>query len=105
EKSLKLGEYITGRLNEMKEKYDVIGDVRGLGSMVGLELVKDRDTKEPAADLVKAVTRKCYQNGVILLNAGLLGNVIRFLPPLVMTEEQVKYGMDVLDAAIAESII
>jgi len=105
EKSLKLGEYITGRLNEMKEKYHVIGDVRGLGSMVGLELVKDRDTKEPAADLVKAVIKRCYQNGVILLNAGLLGNVIRFLPPLVMTEEQVKYGMDVLDAAIAESII
>lgn len=103
-KSLKLGEYITGRLNEMKEKYDVIGDVRGLGSMIGLELVEDRNTKEPAADLVKAVIKKCYEKGVILLNAGLLGNVIRFLPPLVMTEEQAKYGINALEEAIKECI-
>lgn len=104
EKSLKLGEYIVERLNDMKEKYSVIGEVRGLGSMIGLEFVKDRNTKEPAADLVKAVIKKCYQNGVILLNAGILGNVIRFLPPLVMTKEQVKYGMDVLEEAIKECI-
>jgi len=103
-KSLKLGKYITGRLNEMKEKYDVIGEVRGLGSMIGLELVKDRTTKEPAADLVKSIIKKCYEKGVILLNAGILGNVIRFLPPLVMTEEQVKYGMDALEEAIKECI-
>ena len=103
-KSLKLGKYITARLNEMKEKYDVIGDVRGLGSMIGLEFVKDRKTKEPAADLVKTVIKKCYEKGVIVIGAGILGNVIRFLPPLVMTEEQVKYGMDALDEAIKESI-
>jgi len=104
DKSLKLGAYITGRLNEMKEKYNVIGDVRGLGSMIGVELVTDRTTKEPAADLVKAVIKKCYEKGVILINAGLLGNVIRFLPPLVMTEEQVKYGMDSLEEAFKECI-
>ena len=103
-KSLKLGEYITGRLNEMKEKYEVIGEVRGLGSMIGLELVKDRTTKEPAADLVKVILKKCYEKGVIIINAGLFGNVIRFLPPLVMTEEQAKYGMDVLEASIKECI-
>lgn len=103
-KSLKLGDYIIGRLNDMKEKYEVIGDVRGLGSMIGLELVKDRTTKEPAADLVKSVIKKCYEKGVILINAGLLGNVIRFLPPLVMTDEQVRYGMDALEESIAECI-
>jgi 4-aminobutyrate aminotransferase/(S)-3-amino-2-methylpropionate transaminase len=103
-KSLKLGEYIIGRLNEMKGKYDVIGDVRGLGSMIGLEFVKDRTTKEPAADLAKAIIKMCYQKGVILIGAGLLSNVIRFLPPLVMTQEQVKYGMDVLEEAIAECL-
>lgn len=103
-KSLKLGEYITGRLNEMKEKYDVIGEVRGLGSMIGVEFVKDRTTKEPAADLVKAIIKNCYGKGVILLNAGILSNVIRFLPPLVMTDEQVKYGIDVLEEAIKECI-
>lgn len=103
-KSQKLGEYITGRLNKMKEEFDAIGEVRGLGSMIGVEFVKDLETKEPAADLVKAIIKKCYEKGVILLNAGLLSNVIRFLPPLVMTEEQVKYGMDVLEESIKECL-
>jgi 4-aminobutyrate aminotransferase/(S)-3-amino-2-methylpropionate transaminase len=88
----------------MKEKYSVIGDVRGLGAMIGLEFVKDRDTKEPNAEIVKKVISKCYKNGVLLINAGLFGNVIRFLPPLVMTGEQVKTGMDILDEAIKASI-
>lgn len=103
EKSFKLGEYITGRLNEMKEKYTIIGEVRGLGSMIGVEFVKDRESKEPAPEMVKDIIGKCYKDGVILINAGLLSNVIRFLPPLVMTEEQAKYGMDVLDKAISEA--
>lgn len=102
EKSFKLGEYIMGRLNEMKEKYEVIGEVRGLGSMIGLEFVKDRETKEPAPEMVKEIINSCFKEGVILINAGLLGNVIRFLPPLVMTMEQAKYGMNVLDKAISK---
>ena len=72
--------------------------------MIGLEFVKDRTSKEPAVDLVKTIIKKCYEKGVILLGAGILSNVIRFLPPLVMTEEQVKYGMDALEEAITESI-
>lgn len=102
EKSFKLGEYIMGRLNEMKEKYQVIGEVRGLGSMIGLEFVKDRETKEPAPEMVKEIINSCFEEGIILINAGLLGNVIRFLPPLVMTIEQAEYGMDVLDKAISK---
>ena len=102
EKAFKLGEYIMGRLNEMKEKYEVIGEVRGLGSMIGLEFVKDRETKEPAPEMVKEIINSCFKEGVILINAGLLGNVIRFLPPLVMTMEQAKYGMNVLDKAISK---
>lgn len=103
-KSLKLGEYITSRLLDMKEKYSIIGEVRGLGSMIGVELVKDVNTKEPAPELVKEIIKKSYEKGIIFLNAGILGNVIRFLPPLVMTDEQVKYGMDVLEDSIKESI-
>ena len=102
EKSFKLGEYIMGRLNEMKEKYQVIGEVRGLGSMIGLEFVKDRETKEPAPEMVKEIINSCFEEGIILINAGLLGNVIRFLPPLVMTIEQAEYGMDVLDKEISK---
>ena len=104
EKSQKLGEYMHKRLSDMREKYDVIGDVRGLGSMMAIELVKDKEAKEPASALVKEIIGKCYKKGVIFLNAGILGNVIRFLPPLVMTDEQVKYGMDVLEESIRECI-
>jgi len=103
-KSVKLGEYITGRLLDMQKKYSVIGEVRGLGSMIGVEIVKDINTKEPAPELVKEIIKNVYKKGVIFLNAGILGNVIRFLPPLVMTSEQVKYGMDALEEAIKESI-
>ena len=86
----------------MKEKYQVIGEVRGLGSMIGLEFVKDRETKEPAPEMVKEIINSCFEEGIILINAGLLGNVIRFLPPLVMTIEQAEYGMDVLDKEISK---
>ncbi|WP_026882511.1 4-aminobutyrate--2-oxoglutarate transaminase [Clostridium akagii] len=98
----KVGDYITGRLNEFKEKYDVIGDVRGLGAMIGVEFVKDRETKEPYPELVKKITDYCFKHGVIFLNAGLFGNVVRFLPPLVITKDQLAYGVDILEEAIEE---
>jgi 4-aminobutyrate aminotransferase/(S)-3-amino-2-methylpropionate transaminase len=103
EKANELGSYIMKRLLEMKEKYDVIGDVRGLGAMIGLELVTDRETLAPNVDIIKKITSYCFQNGVIFLNAGILSNVISFLPPLVMTKEQVEYGMKVLEEAIARN--
>ena len=103
EKSFKLGDYIVGRLNEIKEKYNVIGDVRGLGSMIGLELVKDKKSKEPAPELFKEIINSCFKEGVILINTGLLSNVIRFLAPLVMTKEQAEYGMNVLEGAISKA--
>lgn len=104
QKAIHIGEIIKSRLYEMKEKYGVIGDVRGLGAMVGLEFVKDRKTKEPYAEIVKKITSYAYNKGVIFIGAGIFSNVIRFLPPLVMTDEQVNYAMDVLDEAIAKSI-
>jgi 4-aminobutyrate aminotransferase/(S)-3-amino-2-methylpropionate transaminase len=72
--------------------------------MIGVEFVKDLKTKEPAGDFSKKVIKKCYEKGVILIGAGLLGNVIRFLPPLVMTEEQAKYGMDAFEKSIEECL-
>lgn len=95
-----IGSYIMRRLNKMMEKYDVIGDVRGLGAMIGLEFVKDRTTKEPYGEFVTHVIDYCFKHGVIFLNAGLFGNVIRFLPPLVMTQDQLEYGLKVLEDAI-----
>ncbi|AAK79395.1 4-aminobutyrate aminotransferase/(S)-3-amino-2-methylpropionate transaminase [Clostridium acetobutylicum] len=104
EKSIELGKSIMNRLNEMKEKYNVIGDVRGLGAMIGVEFVKDKDTKEPNKEIVSSILDYCFKHGVIFLNAGLLGNVLRFLPPVVMTDEQLKYGLDTLEEAIRIAI-
>jgi len=84
----------------MYGKYDVIGDIRGLGAMFGVEFVKNRNSKEPYPEIVKKITRYALKKEVIFISAGIFDNVIRFLPPLVMTEEQVNFGMDVLDEAI-----
>jgi len=103
-KALGLGETLTRRLCAMQEKYEAIGDVRGRGAMIGIEFVKSRETKEPDADIVKRIVAYARTKGVIFLNAGIFSNVLRFLPPLVMTKEQAEAGMDVLDEAIAASL-
>ncbi len=104
DKSMQIGKQITDRLNQMKDKFDIIGDVRGLGAMVAVEFVKDRGTKEPYSEIIKKIVEQCYQKGVLIMSAGIFSNVIRFLPPLVMTQDQVAYGMDVLEAAIQDVI-
>lgn len=103
-KAKKLGDYILSCLNDMKEKYPVLGDVRGLGAMIAVEFVKDRETKEPNKEIINKILNSCLRRGVILLSAGIFSNCIRFLPPLVMTEEQVKYGMNVFEQAVADNI-
>lgn len=100
-KANKIGETIMQRFREMKDKYDVIGDVRGMGAMIGIELVKDRVTKSPDKESVVKITSYCLQKGVIIISAGLFSNCLRFLPPLVMTDEQLSYGLAVLDEAFA----
>ena len=92
---------ISNLYNEWKEKYNCVGDVRGLGAMIGLELVKDQASKEPDAPLTAALIQECAQNGLLIENAGTYGNVIRFLAPLVMTDEQLECGLDILEKAIA----
>jgi 4-aminobutyrate aminotransferase/(S)-3-amino-2-methylpropionate transaminase len=89
------------RLKHMQDKYPLIGDVRGLGGMVAIELVKDRCTKEPAKEVALNVVRFCVNNGVLALSAGVFSNVVRFLVPLVITEEQLAMGLDVVDRALA----
>ncbi|MEM3859231.1 MAG: aminotransferase class III-fold pyridoxal phosphate-dependent enzyme, partial [Candidatus Micrarchaeaceae archaeon] len=92
------------RLIKMKEKYEIIGDVRGRGAMIAMELVKNRKTKEPAKEETSQIIKKCWENGLILLSAGTRGNVIRFLMPLAITEQQLLNGLDVLSKSI-ESVI
>jgi 4-aminobutyrate aminotransferase / (S)-3-amino-2-methylpropionate transaminase / 5-aminovalerate transaminase len=90
------------RFYEMKEKYDIIGDVRGRGAMMAIEFVKDRGTKEPNKEAVGQIMKECYQNGLLTLSAGVRGNNIRFLMPLVITDEQLNAGLEILENAVAK---
>ena len=100
--SCEIGEKVSKRFNEWKEKYPVIGDVRGLGGMIGLEFVKDQKSKEPYPEFSAAVIKRCAQKGLMIEGAGTYGNVIRFLAPLVMTDEQLEAGLDIYESVIKE---
>jgi 4-aminobutyrate aminotransferase/(S)-3-amino-2-methylpropionate transaminase len=102
ERAKEIGRLEKERLNELKEKHDIVGDVRGIGAMVAVEFVKDRETKEPATEETSAIVKECMKNGVAIASAGVYGNVIRFLNSLVITDEQLEEGFDVLDRAIAK---
>ncbi len=101
-KATQVGEIIVRRLTAMQEAFPVIGDIRGLGAMLVVEFVKDRKTKEPDMDFAMAVIKKCVSNGLILIRAGLYTNCIRFLPPIVITDDQLNEGLDVIEKAIAD---
>ena len=99
-RSLEIGEIVTARYNEWKEKYACVGDVRGLGGMIGIEFVKDKETKEPDAALTKNLVLACAQKGLMIESAGTYGNVIRFLAPLVITDEQLEAGLKIMEEAL-----
>ncbi len=96
-----LGEKLRTRLEALQEQYAVIGDVRGLGPMLAMELVHDRETKQPAADLAKALVSHCFAEGLILLSCGSFGNVIRLLMPLVITDEELEKGLAIIEAGFS----
>jgi 4-aminobutyrate aminotransferase/(S)-3-amino-2-methylpropionate transaminase len=104
ERSLEIGEKVTARYKEMQKKYSCIGDVRGLGAMIGIEFVKDQETKEPDAGLTSAIIQECAQHGLLVESAGIYGNVIRFLAPLVITDEQLEAGLDIFEAAVRSAV-
>lgn len=101
-RSLEIGKTVTDRYKEWQKKYPVIGDIRGLGGMIGLELVKDQATKEPAPKLTADLIQECAKNGLIIENAGTYGNVIRFLAPLVITDEQLEAGLQIMENAVVK---
>lgn len=96
----KLGENLTGRIKEMHEKYEIIGDARGIGLMAGVELVADRKTKKPAKEERNQVLDECLKNGLVIIGAGPYKNVIRFLPPLNINEDLLNKGLDIFENAI-----
>ncbi|MER6013671.1 4-aminobutyrate--2-oxoglutarate transaminase [Streptomyces bluensis] len=87
------------RLSAMAEKFEIIGDVRGRGAMIAIELVKDRTTKEPNPEATGALARACHQEGLLVLTCGTYGNVLRFLPPLVIGEDLLGEGLDIIEQA------
>ena len=103
-KARHIGDVVMNRYNALKDKYDVIGDVRGLGAMIGIEFVTDRETKEPATKLVADIVRNAMQKGLLLESCGFASNTIRFLAPLTMTDEQMEKGLEIFEEAIKEAI-
>ncbi|MGQ4833268.1 MAG: acetyl ornithine aminotransferase family protein [Candidatus Asgardarchaeia archaeon] len=100
ENAQKVGEHTMKRLNEMKEKYEIIGDVRGKGLMIGVEFVKDRKTKEPAKKEAKEIMMKSWKRGVAVILAGI--STLRIAPPLVITQELMDKALDIIEKSISE---
>ncbi len=98
---LKLGNYIHAGLNKLKEKHKVIGDVRGKGLMIGIELVKDRTTKEPATAECAAMLEAARELGLLIGKGGLRGQTIRFAPPMCITQADADFLLEVLDEAFS----
>ncbi|KQL49001.1 4-aminobutyrate aminotransferase [Brevibacillus choshinensis] len=98
----KIGDTILKRFEQFKQQFAEVGDARGLGAMCGIELVKDKGTKEPNKELTAKIVQACYQNGLVVMSAGLYSNVIRILSPLVITEEQLEEGLNVLESVLTE---
>jgi 4-aminobutyrate aminotransferase len=98
-----LGERIRAGLEKIASRVDAVGEVRGLGPMLAIELVEDRETKTPAAALTSATTAAARERGLILLSCGLYGNVIRILVPLVVSDEDLDRGLELLEEALVDA--
>jgi 4-aminobutyrate aminotransferase/(S)-3-amino-2-methylpropionate transaminase len=96
-----VGEIIMRRFQDMQSRYDLIGEVRGLGAMVAMELVRNRQTKEPAVEETAEIIHGCHDAGLIIIKAGLYDNVIRVLVPLVVSEQDLQQGLDILEQQVA----
>lgn len=98
-----MGDRLLAGLRRLQEKHECIGDVRGVGLMIGVEFVKDRKTKEPATELTAELELKAFQKGLLLLSCG--KSVIRVAPPLVLNEYDVDTGLEILDQSLSELAI
>ena len=101
-RSDEIGERMKQRFSALADGVDLVGDVRGLGAMVAVEFVRDRGTKEPAKEETSRIIKHAASRGVLVLSAGVYGNCIRFLAPLVITDEQLDEALDVLEGCVRE---
>jgi 4-aminobutyrate aminotransferase len=102
ENSATVGDYLKAGLEKLREKYDCIGDVRGMGLMIGVEFVENKTTLKPAPELRDRIEVACFERGLIVLGAGT--NTIRWSPPLILTTENVDVALEIFDEAIAAVI-
>jgi 4-aminobutyrate aminotransferase len=102
ERAAKLGARLRRRLDEMKERHQIIGDVRGEGLLLGIELVKDRKSKKPARKETAKVVYRAWELGLLTVFVGTDGSVIELTPPMVITDEELAAGADILERAIAD---
>jgi len=102
ENSAAVGDYLKAGLDKLGEKYDCIGDVRGLGMMLGVEFVADKQSLKPDAELRDRVEMECYKRGLIILGCG--NAAIRWSPPLILTRANVDVALEIFDKAIETSI-
>jgi 4-aminobutyrate aminotransferase / (S)-3-amino-2-methylpropionate transaminase / 5-aminovalerate transaminase len=94
------GRIVRDRLDPLADRLGIVGEVRGLGPMIGIELVVDKESKEPNRFATTAVAKRCHENGVLILKAGTYDNVVRLLAPLVISEDDLHEGLDVLVEAL-----
>ena len=95
------GEILMGRLGELKEQYPIIGDVRGRGLMIGIELVRD-EAKTPAVDEAVAIRKSCLERGLLIAVGGVWANVLRIEPPLIITDDQLDEAVAIVEKSLAE---
>jgi 4-aminobutyrate aminotransferase/(S)-3-amino-2-methylpropionate transaminase len=97
-----IGELFEMTTHLWPRRFPLIGDIRGLGAIRAIELVRDRITRGPAPEETRAVLNACHRRGLIIISAGTFGNVIRMLVPLVATDAQITQGLTVLEEALVE---
>jgi 4-aminobutyrate aminotransferase/(S)-3-amino-2-methylpropionate transaminase len=102
ERAERLGRKVLPSFQGLQKKYEIIGDVRGKGPMLAMELVRDRETKEPAKEEADRLVKICFEKGLVLLSCGTFGNVIRTLMPLVITDAQLEKGLGILEEGFQE---
>ena len=102
ERAKNLGGYLKERLDDLKKKYEFIGDVRGRGMVYGIEFVKDKNSKEPAPELTKEIVLKCVESGLMVGKVGLYGNVLRVAPPLVIEKELIDKSVEIFDSVLSK---
>jgi len=100
ENSAQIGQYMLNKLKAIAQDCDYLGDVRGMGLVMGMEFVKDKQTKEPAPELIKPIMTECANNGLLVGSVGMYGNVIRVAPPLVITKQEVDESIGIMEKVL-----